>query len=335
MQRVLSGIRATGKLHFGSMMGAVQNFVQFQAADDTECLYFIADYHTLTTNKDPDLLRTNLVEMVKDYIAAGLDPEQSIIYAQSSVPEIAELCLFLGMLQPYGDLARTPSFKDMERRYPDDLNHGTFTYPVLMAADILGPKSTLVPVGEDQKPNVEIARELARRFNTRYNRDVFPVPGMLDEMVKVPGLDGGKMGKSDAKNAIGIDMSLDEIQNKYRAGITDANRVRRDDSGDPDKCLSVYPLHRLVTETEGRDLYPAQGAIADQCRNATIGCADCKALLASNIHAILAPFQERRRELEGQEDFVREVLHEGGKKARAIIAPTVEEVADCMGITRY
>lgn len=335
MQTVLSGIRATGKLHFGSMMGAVQNFVKFQSDTDTTCLYFIADYHTLTTLQNPDELKTNLVEMVKDYIAAGLDPEQSIIYAQSSVPEIAELSLFLGMLQPFGDLERTPSFKDMARRYPDNINHGTFSYPVLMAADILGPQSTLVPVGEDQRPNVEMARELARRFNTRYDQDVFTIPDMLEQMVRVPGLDGGKMGKSDAQNAIGIDLSLEEIRNKYRRGITDTNRVRLNIPGNPDNCASVYPIHRLVTSSETPDLHPAQGEIADMCRTASLGCSDCKNKLAENIYAILEPFQERRRDLDDQDDYIRYVLHEGGKRARSMIQPTVEQVAECMGIVRY
>ncbi|MBU0722379.1 hypothetical protein KKA93_02905 [Patescibacteria group bacterium] len=145
---VLSGIRATGRLHFGNFLGAVQNFVKFQQADNT-CLYFIADWHTLTTLDNPEELRGNLIEIVKDYIAAGLDPEQSIIYSQSSVPEISELCLYLSMIQPLGELERVPTFKDLIRKNPDNVNLGLVTYPVLMAADILGPKATLVPVGEE------------------------------------------------------------------------------------------------------------------------------------------------------------------------------------------
>lgn len=336
MKRVLSGIRATGKLHFGSLMGAVQNFVKFQNDADTECLYFIADYHTLTTLDAPEQLRQNLTEMVKDYLAAGLDPERSIIYTQSSVPQIAELSLFLSMLQPLGDLERTPTFKEMVRQYPEKVSLGLVTYPVLMAADILGPKSTLVPVGKDQEPNVEIARELARRFNRRYGRKVFEVPDMLQDMVKVPGLSGGKMGKSDADNAIGIHMSQDDVFARYKqSGITDPRRLRRNDPGDPDACVSVYPLHRLVTVSESGTADVGMGDIADRCRAATLGCFDCKRLLVDNLFEVLGPFQERRAFYADKDNLVREILNEGGKRARSIINPTVEEVADCMGIVRY
>ncbi len=171
---ILSGIRATGRLHFGNFLGAVQNFVKFQQPGNT-CLYFVADWHTLTTLDDAPKLRGNLIEIVKDYIAAGLDPEQSIIYAQSSVPELSELCLYLSMVQPLGELERVPTFKDLVRKNPDNVNLGLITYPVLMAADILGPKATLVPVGEDQVPNVEMARSIARRFNKHFG-ETFVVP---------------------------------------------------------------------------------------------------------------------------------------------------------------
>src|SRR3989304_9473401 len=202
---VLSGIRATGKLHFGNFIGAVQNFVKFQQPNNT-CLYFIADWHTLTTLRNPEELKGNLIEIVKDYIAAGLDPEQSIIYAQSSIPEISELFLYLSMIQQVGELERIPTFKEKIKKNPDNVNLGLLTYPVLMAADILGPKATLVPVGEDQVPNVELARDLAKRFNNRYGK-TFPIPEMMHDMVRIPGLDGEKMGKSDADNSIDINAS--------------------------------------------------------------------------------------------------------------------------------
>ena len=164
---VLSGIRATGRLHFGNLLGAVSHFVDYQREGNT-CLYFVADLHTLTTLKNPDEMRKNLVEIVKDYLAAGLNPATASIYAQSSIPELSELCLLLSMMQPLGDLQRIPTFKEKVRKNPDDINLGLLTYPVLMAADILGPRATLVPVGEDQVPNVELARSLARRFNERF-----------------------------------------------------------------------------------------------------------------------------------------------------------------------
>ena len=271
---ILSGIRATGRLHFGNYLGAVQNFVDFQNSEN-ECYYFVADWHTLTTLKETDHLQSNLLEMVKDYIAAGLDPEKSTIYAQSSVPEIAELSLYLGMIQPFGDLKRTPTFKDLVRKHPDNVNLGTFSYPVLMAADILGPQANLVPVGEDQVPNVEMARELARRFNKTFG-DVFEIPDMLENMVKVPGLDGEKMGKSEADNAIDINSDMAVIEKRYRSrGITDTQRIKASDPGNPlERCKSVYPVHELVSPSE-----PTSRSIAKSCEGGTLSCNDCKSIL--------------------------------------------------------
>lgn len=330
METVLSGIRATGRLHFGNFLGAVQNFVKFQQHGNT-CLYFIADWHTLTTLDNPEDLRGNLVEIVKDYIAAGLDPEQSIIYAQSSVPEIAELCLYLSMIQPLGELERVPTFKDLVRRNPDNVNLGLVTYPVLMAADILGPKATLVPVGEDQVPNVEMARNLANKFNNRFG-DSLVVPEMMKQMIKVPGLDGTKMGKSEADNAIDINASVIEIRDRYlKKGVTDQKRLRVSDPGDPyNRCQSVYPLHELVTDGE-----VVNREIASLCISAEIGCVACKNRLVDEIAKILRPFQEKRASLSNRNEYIMEVLHEGGKKARARIKETTELVRERMGIVLY
>ncbi len=330
MSKVLSGIRATGRLHFGNFLGAVSNFVKFQQAGNT-CLYFIADWHTLTTLDNPEELRGNLIEIVKDYIAAGLDPERSIIYAQSSVPAIAELSLYLGNLQPLGELERVPTFKDLVRKNSDNINLGTVSYPVLMAADILGPQATMVPVGEDQVPNVEMAQSIARKFNNKYG-DTFIIPEMMSHMIRVPGLDGAKMGKSDADNAIDINASMAEIRRRYmKKGMTDPKRLHISVAGDPyNRCLSVYPVHEIITkgETENR-------AIANACLKAEIGCADCKNKLLENIVYILEPFQEKRRELQDKDDYIKDVLHEGGKKARALILPTIQAVRDKMGIVLY
>ena len=327
---ILSGIRATGRLHFGNFLGAVQNFVKFQQPGNT-CLYFIADWHTLTTLDDPEELRKNLIEIVKDYLAAGLDPAKSIIYAQSSVPEIAELCLYLSMIQPLGDLERTPTFKDLVRKQPDNVSLGLVTYPVLMAADILGCHATLVPVGQDQVPNVEMAQSMARRFNNRFG-NTFTVPETMEQMIKVPGLDGAKMGKSEADNSININSPIPEIRDRYlKKGITDPQRLRVTDPGDPyNRCRSVYAVHELVTpgEIETRE-------IARACQAAQISCVDCKHKLVDSIARVLEPFQEERRRLADQNDYVRTVLYEGGKKARSIFANTVSEVRRKMGIVVY
>jgi tryptophanyl-tRNA synthetase len=327
---ILSGIRATGRLHFGNYLGAVQNFVNFQRPEN-QCFYFVADWHTLTTLKETQHLQTNLIEMVKDYIAAGLDPEQSTIYAQSSVPEIAELSLYLGMVQPLGDLQRTPTFKELARKHPDNVNLGTISYPVLMAADILGPRANIVPVGEDQIPNVEMARELARRFNKLFG-NIFIIPDMLENMVRVPGLDGDKMGKSESDNAIDINSDVDEIARRYRSrGITDTQRVRSNDPGDPlNRCKSVYPVHELVTEHEKETR-----RIAELCKGGMISCSECKKLLVGNIAKVLVPFQERRMDLAPKDAAIREMLHEGGKRARRVISNTTAMAREAIGIKAY
>ncbi len=336
-ETILSGIRATGRLHFGNFLGAVQNFVAYQKAGHT-CLYFVADYHTLTTLPDPALLRANLIEIVKDYIAAGLDPNDSILYAQSSVPEITELSYLLSCFQSIGALQNVPTFKDLVRKQPDNVTLALLTYPVLMAADILGPRATLVPVGEDQVPNLELARELARKFNRLIGDEFFPVPEPMSDMVKVPGLDGFKMGKSekmagtDQSNAIDINDPIEVIRERYmRHAITDPDRVRRDMPGDPyNGCRSVYPLHEMVTpgETDTR-------TIADQCRKAEIGCVDCKNLLVDRIGEVLVPFQDRRAELANDDDYIRDILGAGAAKARELILPTIEEVRSRMGLVRF
>ncbi len=329
-ETVLSGIRATSRLHFGNYLGAVQNFVRFQQQGNT-CMYFIADWHSLTTMESPDEIRNNLIEIVKDYIAAGLDPEQSIIYAQSSIPEIAELCLYLSMIQQVGELERIPTFKDLIRKNPDNVNLGTMTYPVLMAADILGPRATLVPVGEDQIPNVELTRMLARKFNARFG-ETFVVPEMMKQMIRVPGLDGSKMSKSESDNAIDINSPMDVIRERYiRKGVTDTMRARSTDPGDPyNRCKSVYPVHEMVTigEVENRK-------IANACLNAEIGCVACKHLLVDSIARVLEPFQAARAELAGKDDYIREILYVGGIKARLLIKGTVEIVRSKMGIEVY
>ena len=329
-ETILSGIRATGRLHFGNFMGAVRHFVTHQKPGN-RCMYFIADLHTLTTLKNPDELRGNVLEITKDYLAAGLNPEESLIYAQSSVPEIPELSLLLSMVQSLGELQRIPTFKELVRKNPDDVNLGLVSYPVLMAADILGCQATLVPVGEDQIPNVELARNLAERFNNRFGQ-TFIMPKMMNEMVRVPGLDGGKMGKSDSDNAIDIDSSTQVIRERYlKRGITDTNKVKLTDPGDPfNRCASVYPLHELVTTGE-----TTTRTIASRCRTGTIGCVECKNLLVESISAILGPFQEKRAALANKDDFVRDVLHEGGKRAREIFSETVDDVRSKMGIVVY
>lgn len=325
---VLSGIRATGILHLGNWFGAIQQFVQLQNDPLNQCFYFVADLHTLTTMPDPNQIRTHLPNIVLDYLAAGLDPNRSIIYTQSSVTETVELMWLLANLMPVGDLERAPSFKEKAAKQPDNVNAGLLNYPVLMAADILGPKADLVPVGEDQLVHLEMTRELVRKFNRLFG-EVFPEPKALHEKaVRVPGLDGsGKMGKSD-NNSLSLTESPDEMWAKLKVAVTDPARKTRQDPGNPLIC-NIYSLHRFVSSRDELE-WAYKG-----CTTAGIGCLDCKAVLHKNTVELLKPFQERRLELLKEKEIVREVLSEGGKRARAVIAETVAQVRDLMGIVKY
>lgn len=330
MKTVLSGIRATGRLHIGNLLGAVHQFVS-QAEGVDRSMYFIADFHTLTTyNSSSEELRGNILEITKDYLAAGLDPEKSIIFAQSSVPAIPELSLLISMRQPFGEVNQLPTIRDLRNKSAVE-TLGLLTYPVLMAADMLGAQATLVPVGKDQVPNVELAQQLARRFNNRYG-ETFVVPKMLENMVRIPGLDGGKMGKSDSDNSVEINDPMDKIRETYmKRGVTDDQRLKVTDSGDPvNRCKSIYPVHLVVTPGEFKDK-----EIEKKCKAGQIGCRECKAIMLDNLAAIIEPFQERRRKLNHQDDYVIDVLREGGRRASVIYQETLELVRDKLGILRF
>lgn len=322
-QIVLSGIRATGRLHLGNYLGAMVNFIRLQETPDTSCFIFVADYHTLTTAPNPDDLRRHLPQIVAGYLAVGLDPERTTLYAQSSVPELAELAQLLAMVTPVQELLRLPTYKEKAEKQPENVNFGLLGYPVLMAADILGPKATLIPVGKDQLKHVELAREIARRFNARYG-DVFPLPvATVEEAITVPGLDGsGKMGKSEGNTIDLLDAGA-ELWEKIRVAVTDPQRARREDPGRPEVC-NVYTLHTLMAE--GQQLR----GIHQGCTTASIGCIDCKKILAQTIDELLSTYQERIRDI--KMDDVMEVLHKGGKRARKIISETVAQVRENMGL---
>lgn len=334
IRRVVSGIRATGRMHLGNYFGAVRSFSQMARQAGHESYFFIADLHTLTTLRDPDRLRALLPEVVLDYIAAGVDPERDIVFAQSNVPETSELAWLLASVTYVGELERVPSFKERERRSGEGepINAGLLNYPLLMAADILGPRAHLVTVGEDQYPHIELARDIARRFNRRFftgSGPFFPEPEPASaEPVRVPGLDGsGKMGKSEG-NALGVFERSDERWAKLSVAVTDPARQRREDSGTPEHC-NIYALHQIVSP-------PAQvGEVAQGCRSAAIGCVDCKRVLHQNVDALVTPIQMRRAELAAKRDLAREVLHEGARRARAIVGETRDIVQDKVGIVRY
>jgi tryptophanyl-tRNA synthetase len=333
-QRIVSGVRATGRMHLGNYFGAARTFIDLAARGDVECFFFVADLHTLTTLRDPAALRRLLPEIVLDYLAAGIDPARTTVFVQSSAAETSELAWLLSSVTYVGELERVPNFKERERHRVEGepINAGLLNYPLLMAADILGPRAHLVAAGEDQYPHLELVRDIARRFNHRFFPDeapYFPEPQpAASEPVRVPGLDGsGKMGKSHG-NTLAMMDTAEERWEKLAPAVTDPARRTRTDPGTPEHC-NIYALHQLVS--------PAArvAEVAAGCRSAGIGCIDCKRQLNESLETVLAPIQLRRRELARSPDLVRDVLHEGGRRAAATIAETRDVVQDRVGIVRY
>lgn len=324
--RVFSGARPTGRQHLGNYLGAIKNYVAMQ--DEYDCVYCVVDLHALTTLETTHDLRANTYEMALDWLAAGIDPAKSIVFVQSHVPQVTELHTILSMVTPLGKLTDLPTFKDKVRENPNNVNYGLVGYPVLMAADIVLYKADLVPVGVDQQPHIEFARETVRSFNYRYNTNVLIEPGMkVAEVPKVLGLDGQqKMGKS-LNNHIELASTPEETSQRVMSMVTDPQRMRRTDPGNPDVC-NVYTMHKIFSSAE------EVAHINVECRRAGIGCVECKRLLAKNMNAHLAPFRERRAALNEQPDQIWDMLHDGDRRARAIAEQTMSEVRDAIGLSR-
>jgi tryptophanyl-tRNA synthetase len=323
--RVLSGMRPTGKLHLGNYMGALANWVKLQ--DQYECYFFIADWHALTTDyADPSQIAPNTVEVMLDYLAAGLDPAKSVLFLQSRVLQHAELALLLGMSTPLGWLERVPSYKEMQENLAnkDLTTYGFLGYPVLMASDILLYQADLVPVGQDQQAHVELTREVARRFNQLYTwngREVLPEPKvLLTPSPKLPGTDGRKMSKSYG-NTILLSDPEPVVRQKLKTMVTDPARIRRTDPGDPDKC-PVGDLHKLFSTHE------TMTKVYDGCRSAGIGCIECKSWAANSLMKVLEPIQERRAGVSRAQAI--EVLRDGSRKAAVRAEQTMVEVREAM-----
>src|SRR5881296_1520989 len=320
-KRVLSGMRSTGKLHLGNFVGALDNWVRMQ--DQYDCFFFIADWHALTTDyADTSLINENSVEVLLDWLAAGLDPERRTMFIQSHVPQHAELHLLFSMIVPLGWLERVPSYKEQRENITEkDLGtYGFLGYPVLQAADILIYKGDFVPVGEDQVPHVELTREIARRFNMFYSGKrtyVFPEPQpLLTPAAKLPGTDGRKMSKSYG-NTILLTDPEPVVRQKLKTMVTDPARVRRSDPGNPDVC-PVGDLHKVFS-TPG-----TLEKVYAGCRSAGIGCIECKGWAADAIVAELEPMQQRRKKYEEQPALVHDILHSGSELARARAEETME-----------
>jgi tryptophanyl-tRNA synthetase len=316
--RVLSGMRPTGKLHLGNFLGALDNWVRMQ--DDYDCFFFVATWHALTTGAENAAeIPGNTVEMAADWLGAGLDPARSTLFIQSLVPEHAELHLLFSMITPQSWLERVPSYKEMvEQLGLESPSYGLLGYPLLQSADILMYKPRWVPVGVDQVPHVELTREVARRFNHVFG-PVFPEPeAKLTEIPKVPGTDGRKMSKS-YDNAIYLSDTAETIVAKVRPMVTDPARKRRADPGNPDVC-PVFDLHKIFTPAADRE-WAATG-----CRTAGIGCLDCKGKLLEHMLPPLARIRERRQEFAEKPDDIVDILRDGSKRAREVARRTMEDV---------
>jgi len=322
--RVLSGMRPTGALHLGHYHGALKNWVRLQATHD--CFFFVADWHALTTHyQQREDIERNVYDMVVDWLAAGIDPEQATLFIQSRMPEHAELFTLLAMSTPSSWLERIPSYKDQVEKNKELATYGFLGYPLLQAADILIYKAAFVPVGEDQTAHVEVTREVARRFNRIYDTPVFPEPQtLLTESSRLTGLDGQKMSKS-AGNAIAMRDAPELVEEKIRTMPTDPQRVRRSDAGDPARC-PVWPLHELYTDAGTR------ADLAEGCKTAGIGCLDCKQPLIDAIQKEQAPWRERANEYLANPKQVHWIVEVGAERARAVARKTLREVRSAMGL---
>ncbi|MBL7720336.1 MAG: tryptophan--tRNA ligase [Flavipsychrobacter sp.] len=327
---VVSGIRSTGYLHLGNYFGAMQNYVKMQ--DSHECYFFVADYHSLTTHPDPKDLKANVFRVVAENIASGLDPEKVSLYAQSDLPEIPELYLMLNMMAYKGELEKVPTFKDKVRQQPDNVNAGLLTYPVLMAADILIHRAVKVPVGKDQEQHLEMARNFAHRFNSRYG-ELFPEPVPFNfgsELVKVPSLDGaGKMSKSENVNAtIYLADEDDVIRKKIMKAKTDGGPTEPN-SEMPDYIQNIFLLMQLVSEPATLETYRAA------YNSCNIRYGDMKKQLAEDMVRFVAPIREKAAELQQDEARIRGILKQGAEKARISAAKTIAEARKLIGIHYY
>lgn len=323
--RTVSGMRPTGPLHLGHYFGVLKNWVDMQ--EHSEAFFFVADWHALTSDfADPSAIRTNILEMVKDWVAAGLDPQKCVIFRQSSVKTHAELSLLLSMITPVSWLERNPTYKEQQQEitHKDLSNAGFLCYPVLMAADILMYQPQWVPVGQDQLPHLELTREIARRFNYLYGNAFIEPEARLTPAAKCPGLDGRKMSKS-YDNGIYLRDNMDTVAEKIKGMFTDKARLRKSDPGNPDVC-NLFPYHDLLSSPE------QQTEIREGCTRATLGCVECKKIFLASLAKLLEPLQKRRAFLDHNPDIVREIIQDGNLKARKAAAKTMSVVRRKMGL---
>ena len=322
--RVFSGARPTGRQHLGNYLGAIKNYVALQ--DEGDCIYCVVDIHALTTMETTRNLKQNTYEMALDWLAAGIRPETSIIYIQSHIPQVSELHTILSMVTPMGKLTDLPTFKEKVRNHPQNVNYGLLGYPVLMSADILLPKANFVPVGVDQRPHIEFAREIVRTFNYRYETDVLVEPDIkITTVPKVLGIDGVQKMSKSLNNEIELAATPEETQKRVMQMVTDPQRRLKTDPGDPDVC-NVFTLHKVFSSPEEIE------NVNTECRRAGIGCVQCKKLFAKNLNASLAEFREKRIELDKRPDDIWDILTDGAQRMHGIAERTISEVHEAIGM---
>jgi len=321
---VLSGMRPTGKLHLGHLVGALSNWKKLQS--EYQCFFMVADWHALMSEyKDPSIIKESSFDNVVDWLSCGIDPESAIIFIQSQVKEHLELYMILSCIVPLGWLERCPTYKEQKRelKEKDVSNYAFLGYPVLQSADILLYKAHYVPVGQDQLPHLEICREIVRRFDNFY-KNIFPEPQpLLTEVPKLLGIDGRKMSKS-YNNAIYLSDSNAVIKKKVASMFTDPKRIRKTDPGHPDKC-NVYSYYKVFKQ----DLAPE---VHHWCVNAELGCTECKAKLADVLGEHLRPIQEKRDSLLKHKNKVLDILEDGRKKAQKVASVTIEKIRQVQGL---
>jgi len=324
METVFSGIQPTGELHLGNYLGAVRNWVALQG--QYECFFCIVDYHAITQTYQPEDMAKRVRAMAVDLLACGLDPQRMTLFVQSDVPEHTELAWALASVTPHGDLERMTQFKDKAARQPENINAGIFTYPILQTADILLYDAKLVPVGEDQRQHLELAREIVRRWNARFGETFAEPQPLWSTTPKILGLDGqAKMSKS-VGNTISLSETDDAIWAKLRTAATDPQRVRRTDPGNPDVC-NIFTLHKFFSNDQRR------AEVRQGCTTAGIGCIDCKKWLFEGVKADLHVIRGRADALRADPDKVDHILKEGAARARARARATMARVREKLGLS--
>ena len=332
-KRIVTGDRPTGRLHIGHYFGSLKNRVKMQNSGEYEPYILVADVQALTDNfNNPEKVRKNVREVVMDYLSVGIDPEKTTIYIQSMIPEVAELTVFYSNLVTIARLERNPTVKTeiAQKRniFGESVTYGFLGYPVSQAADITTLEGTVVPVGEDQLPLIEQCREIVRKFNSIYGDVLVEPEAVLSKEKRIKGLDGNeKMGKS-LGNAIYLSDPEEEVNKKVMSAVTDPNRIKKDDLGNPDICMVAY-YHNLFTE---KDEY---NTVCEECRAGKRGCVACKKQLAKNINATLDPIREKRKYYEERPELVDEILMEGTKRARQTAKETIKKVKKAMKLDYF